>query len=505
MISQIKKYPKHKRSGGWIRERFKLDIVSIRRRVCKESYFEYVKTFWHEVVPETPVWNWHIRIMSQEIQKSAEYVFRMDPKPYDLVCNVPPGSTKSTVFSILPIGWLWARMPSCRFLNGSFDSDLSLDFGNKARRVIRSELYRETFPEIEIRDDQDTKGYFANYQGGERRSTSTGAAIIGRHAHIHSVDDPIDPRGVRSQADLMSANQWMVETLPSRCVSQAVTPLWLVMQRLAIDDPTGERLNRVGGVRCKHICLPAEISDEVSPKIFRNKYKDGLLDPNRLPRYILRTKKAELGEFGYAGQFEQRPIPISGGMFKVDKFIVGELPPPPSDFTAIWRWWDKAATKEKYGAFTSGVLMGITRSMKSPRYWVLHVERGRWDTWQRERVMKQTAEVDRVKYGKKYKIGLEQEPGSAGKDSATDSAQNLDGFIVKWEPATGDKFQRADPYSTQVNAGNVALAPGDWNRPYIEEAKYFGPLCKYKDQIDASSACYKKLAKRRVVIGAGGF
>lgn len=506
MLTSTKKYPKHGRSR-WEKPRnpFAIDKVALRRNICREDYYDFIREFWEEVIAEDPVWNWHIKVMAHEFQKLAEQVFSNKPKQYDLITNVPPGSTKSTVFSILSTPWCWSRMPSLRFLNGCFSGDLSLDLGNKARRVVKSDLYRETFPNIEISSDQDTKGYFSNTLKGERRATSTGADIVGRHAHIIGVDDPINPTGARSPADIIMANNWMTETLPSRCVSQSLTPIFIVMQRLAIDDPTGSRLERDAGVPVRHICLPAEISDNVKPRILRNKYKEGLLDPVRLPRSVLQTKRAELGNFGYSGQFEQRPVPLSGGMFQTNKIQI-LTPPPYAEFSYVIRWWDKAATSEGSGAYTSGVLMGIRlKATEVPRFWVLDVIRDRWDTFTRERMIRQTAEADAVIWKRKYIVGLEQEPGSGGKDSMLSTTWNLAGFKVISERATGDKFERADPYSVQVNAGNVALAPGIWNKPYLEEMKYFGPTCKYMDQMDASSGAFNKLARRRIKAGSAGF
>lgn len=135
-------------------------------------------------------------------------------------------------------------MLSFRTLGGSFDKDLSLEFGTKARRIVQSEHYQELFPEVVITSDQNAKSHFANTSGGVRYSTSTGASATGRHAHLIGVDDPINPRGIRSQAEVISANEWMRETLPSRCVDPNITVLMCVMQRLGIDDPTGERLSR---------------------------------------------------------------------------------------------------------------------------------------------------------------------------------------------------------------------------------------------------------------------
>ena len=73
----------------------------------------------------------------------------------------------------------------------------------------------------------------------------------------------------------------------------------------------------------------------------------------------------------------------------------------------------------------------------------------------------------------------------------------LAGFGVTTAPATGSKVVRADPYSSQVNAGNVKLLRGDWNRDYIEELRKF-PMGKHDDQVDASSAAFNKVLNRGI-------
>lgn len=494
------------------RNKIVIDKVAIRRRLWQACYWDFLQELWNEVIAETFLKNWHIKVMADEFQDSAELVFKMQPKECDKIFNVPPGSSKSSTLSLFSCPWTWTRMPSLRFLGVSWDADLSLDIGNKARRCIRSQLYQETFPEIVIAKDQDTKGFFANVFGGERRATSIGANIIGRHSHIHVVDDPLSPAGVRSEADIDTANKFLRETLPSRCVDQLVTPTLLVMQRLGVDDPTAERLGRRGGTPVKHFCFPAKLQDNVSPKKYRkkykyvSKYKDYYLDPKRISQKVLDNKIEELGSYGFAGQFEQRPVPISGGMFLWEK---GRLltPPPVSEFERVYRWWDKAATADGDSAYTAGVLMGVLKNPLSvPRFWILNSVRGRWDTHAREQVIKKTAEQDFAVWGKKLYIGLEQEPGSGGKDSALGTIYNLAGFRVIAERATGEKFDRAVPFSDQWNAGNVGIAKGGlWIPEFMEEIKYFGPGCKYLDQVDCCSAAFNKLFKRRLRVGAGGF
>jgi phage terminase large subunit-like protein len=60
---------------------------------------------------------------------------------------------------------------------------------------------------------------------------------------------------------------------------------------------------------------------------------------------------------------------------------------------------------------------------------------------------------------------------------------------VKTEKTTGSKELRADPLSSQLNAGNVKLVKGDWNKAFIEEFRKF-PRGKHDDIVDATSLAF---------------
>lgn len=171
------------------------------------------------------------------------------------------------------------------------------------------------------------------------------------------------------------------------------------------DEVMSEAELRQAATPVRLICLPAIASELVQPPELAEKYIDGLLDPKRLNRRTLRQKEAELGQFGFAGQYKQRPIPDTGGMFKTDQLKYSQR--PPDVFEALIRFWDKAGTADGDGACTAGVKMGRARRDVVPRFWVLDVCRGRWDSWEREKIIKQTA----IKDGKGVRIGVEQEPG----------------------------------------------------------------------------------------------
>ncbi|GAH74836.1 unnamed protein product [marine sediment metagenome] len=127
--------------------------------------------------------------------------------------------------------------------------------------------------------------------------------------------------------------------------------------------------------------------------------------------------------------------------------------------------------------------------MKDKTYIIDDVVRGQWSSGKREERIKQTAEMD----GKHVSVWVEQEPGSGGKESAEATIKNLAGFIIKAERVTGAKEVRAEPYSIQVEAGNVSVLNKPWTKEFIDEHESF-PMGKYKDQVDGASGAFNKLA-----------
>jgi len=149
------------------------------------------------------------------------------------------------------------------------------------------------------------------------------------------------------------------------------------------------------------------------------------------------------------------------------------------------------------GAYTVGCLMGVTMEIV---YWVLDIIRVQVDSAIREKLILQTAKND----GKLVYVGIEQEPGSGGKESAEGTARRLSGYhtrIVRPTGSQGSKVIRADPFSTQVNMGNVYLIEGaPWIEEFISELTYF-PVGKYADQVDAASGAFTILSKARLRVG----
>jgi predicted phage terminase large subunit-like protein len=459
--------------------------------ITKESFFEFVKEFWPVIVTEPLKINWHIEYLCYELQLVAERVFKMEPREYDLIINISPGSSKSTLCSQLFPAWCWARAAWIRTISASFEHRLSLNFSRKSRDCITSEKYQLCFPHVKLKDDQNNKGFYETTEKGDRLAISSGGTVIGAHAHFIIIDDPINPKAAVSEAERLEINRWMKEDLPSRKVDKAVTPMILIMQRLHQDDPTQQLLDRADGDNpVKHICIPADDSFDIKPAKLRRRYVNGLMDPVRLGKKVLLEQKKQLGEYGFAGQYGQSPVPKEGGMFKVERIHIDV---PPTYWVSKVRYWDKAGS-EGHGAFTVGLLMARD---KRERFWVLDVIREQVDTFRREEIIKQTAKLD----GLSVVIGIEQEPGSGGKESAQRTIQGLSGFRIRVDRPVGDKILRADPYSTAVNAENVYVPPDKpWVQAYLEELRFF-PFGKFKDQVDASSGAFSLISNAKRMLG----
>jgi predicted phage terminase large subunit-like protein len=468
----------------------KYDEAELLSSIVRESFYEFVLEFWSTIVPETFIDNWHIKYLCDELQTVCVNVFRGYKKIYDLLINISPGTTKSTLCSIMCPGWIWLKMASARIIGASYAQQLAMELSRKNRDVIQSPKY-QSISDVRLKADQNAKSFFMNNHGGMRLGVGTGG-VAGFHAHFIFVDDPVDPNKAISEAEIKAANAWMGGTLSQRKVDQTMTPMILVMQRLHENDPTGDLLERAksGGMSIKHICIPAELTKDVSPVELREYYKDGLMDPVRLPRDVLKEKMAT-GQFYFAGQFLQSPVPPSGGMFKVDRITIEE---PSAKMKTVVRYWDKAATKDD-GAYSAGTKVGVD---VNGVIWILDCVRGQWESARRENTIKQTAQVD----GLDVEIGVEQEPGSGGKESAQGTIRvTLVGYRVFADRPTGDKVYRADPFSVQVNNGNVKMKPGPWNADFLNEMRFF-PFSKYKDQVDSASGAFARIAKPKFYAGS---
>ncbi len=342
----------------------RLDPDQALGQLCKRRFYRFFLEFWETIEAVELIPNWHIEYICDQLQEVYEIWARKESQD-DVLINVPPGSSKSTIVTQLFPAWLWVKNKSIRVISSSYAGDLATAHAVKTRDCLKSDKFQRCYPGlIEFKADTDGKTHYKNTAMGERFTTSTGGRVTGLHGDFILIDDPINPEEAASLAELKTASRFTSTTLSTRVTDKDRTVSIMVMQRLHESDPAGDWLSKSP---LRHICLPGEITEggnhNIRPAELIDRYKDGLLDPRRLGRAALAKLKTKLGSYGYAGQIGQRPAPEGGGIWQ--KWFV-PIPdnafPAPEDMEDYGTDWDTAYTdkqKNDASAFcTSGKIAG---------------------------------------------------------------------------------------------------------------------------------------------------
>lgn len=421
---------------------------------------------WLELVTPAYQWRWnylvHIRqhldmITSGQINR--------------LMLFVPPRHGKSSMVTVRYPVWRMERQPDLRVIVGAYNQTLVNRFSRQARRIAQSRF--ELDPERYAVEEWQTQA------GGTFRAVGVGGGVTGQGGDLIIIDDPVKSREeAESETYRQQVEDWYTDDLFTRREPGAA--IILIMTRWHEDDLAGRILASEDGPNWTVVKLPAE-AEEHDPL---GRQVGEALCPQRYDLDALAEIKTVLRN-SYFALFQQRPTAKEGEMFKRAWFKIIKASPAAAERV---RYWDKAGT-EGGGAFTCGALMARG---DNKRFCVEDVRRGQWSAGEREKIIRQTAELDKARFGR-VEVVVEQEPGSGGKESAESTILNLAGFRVSADKVTGDKVIRAEPFAAQCEAGNVDLLEGDWNAGYLDRLAAF-PMGKYKDDVDASSGAFNKLA-----------
>ena len=346
-------------TAGEMRAHFEEEVqLREEAELLAANYYEFVKAAWPTIEPHTPFKdNWHI----PAICEALTWVSTGDVKRLQIW--VPPGSMKSILASILWPAWEWATRPWLRYITGSYDEALGLDFAVKARDVVLSEWYQRRWT-LAIRDDANQKGDYVTTAGGRRYVTSPDGGVTGRHAHRIVIDDPLKPLEIASATKLEKANKWYSGTLATRAADPGELVEVIIMQRLHMNDLAGYALQYYDDWEI--VCLP-ERYERTHP--FRwsrdqRRAEGELLWPARVGERENKVRAAKLGAHEAAGQLQQRPSAREGDLLKradwryFDRKRFDEKPQS-FEFTQIISSWDTAFKDKTSSDFVVGQVWGI--------------------------------------------------------------------------------------------------------------------------------------------------
>lgn len=423
--------------------------------------------------------NWHIDAVCDHLEAVT------DGRINRLLINVPPGSMKSLLVSVMWQAWEWGPkgLHSLRYLTTSFNEIPVKRDTRKTRDLILSDWYQSLWPEVKLTRTAELS--FANSGTGTREGVAFGSLTSQRGDRL-ILDDPHSTETAESETERQNTTRKFREGAINRLNDQERSAIVVIMQRLHEDDIAGviQKL----GMGYVHLMLPLEFEPdrrcetEIGFKDPRT-YEGELLDPARMPRETVDKLRRDTTEYAYAGQYQQRPAPREGGIFKRHWFET--VPAAPAGALKV-RAWDLAATKSSAAAYTAGLRLSVLNGT----YYIEDVVRERGSPADVERLIKRVAIAD----GLGCRISIPQDPGQAGKSQVAAFAKLLAGFNCRFSPETGDKQSRALPVSAQAEIGNVKLVKGNWNAAFLEEITSF-PSGTYKDQTDALSRAFADLLR----------
>jgi predicted phage terminase large subunit-like protein len=211
------------------------------------------------------------------------------------------------------------------------------------------------------------------------------------------------------------------------------------------------------------------------------------LCPGRFSLAALRELRRDVGEIGWAAEYQGVPRPAGGSVFKREWFEVVE--DYPRDAPVV-RYWDLAGSEVNSRSpdpdWSTGLKMCRTREGV---YYITNVRRARERPLGVERFVTATAAMD----GPDTPIWIEQEGGSSGATVIDNYVRRLlAGYAVRADKVANDKMTRAMPFIAQCEAGNVKLVRGDWVQDFLDELETF-PNGAHDDQVDTASGAYRKL------------
>ena len=416
--------------------------------------------------------NWHIEVIADALEKCRTGKIKR------LVINVPPRSLKSHCVAISFVAFLLGHNPSEKVICASYAQDLAEKHSLDCRTLMMSKLYQRAF-KTRISKDKNTSAEFTTEQRGFRLATSVGGTLTGRGANYLIIDDPHKPEEAVSDARRQTGVDWFNHTLRSRLNSQNDGCIIVIMQRLHEDDLVGH-ITEQGGWEV--LSFPAIAEEDESytvntlhgERTYQRKVGEAL-HPERQSLESLAEMRSQIGEYNFAGQYQQRPSPLGGGMIKQEwfkEYLPSELP---DKFDMTIQSWDTANKATELSDYSVCTTWGIRKN----DMFLLDVHRAKLEYPALKRAVHAHAERYRpntiIIEDKVSGMSLIQELREERLHGVTAFQSNL------------DKIMRMHSASSSLEGGLIHLPEkADWRGVFLQEVVTF-PRGRHDDQVDSMS------------------
>ncbi len=431
--------------------------------------------------------NWHIDIICYELKQIIE------GKNNRAIINIPPRYMKSIICSVALPAFILGHNPKATIIAVSYSDDLAEKFALDCRKIIESNWYQEIFPATKLSKKRKSVSDFETTKNGGRYSTSVQGTLTGRGADYIIIDDPIKPIDANSDTIRAKTNNWYGSTLYSRLNDKKNGKIIVIMQRLHENDFTGYLLNTDDSFKLIKIQGIAEKNEVWNMKdYFGNikiitREKGVALHPQRDGINKLLEAKKTMGELVFAGQYQQSPRPLEGGVIKRrwlnfynPKELFEQIKNGDIVIKNIIQSWDTANKIEEHNDYSVCITMLVDSDDK--RY-VVGCYREKLEFPFLEQKIRDKYEYIKEKYQKPVEILIEDR--ASGTQLIQTLQRKLNIIAIKPEH---DKKTRLITASASIETGKV-MFPND-NPPWyldMEKELLIFPNGKHDDICDALS------------------
>jgi predicted phage terminase large subunit-like protein len=441
--------------------------------LLRNDFYGFIERSFYELNADTIfLHNWHIELIASELEACRRGETRR------LIINVPPRSLKSHCASVAFPAYLLGHNPSAQIICASYGQDLANKLALDCRSLMGSGWYRSLFP-TRLSGQRQAVSEFMTDAKGFRLATSVGGVLTGRGGDFMIIDDPLKPDEAVSETQRNAVNDWYQHTLYSRLNNKDTGCIVIIMQRLHEDDLVGHVLQQG---QWRVLSFPAiAVEDEThaiktpyGTHTVRRRVGEAL-HPERESLEVLNTIRSTQGEYNFAGQYQQSPAPLGGGMVKTAWFKTYKVGEEPAKFDLIFQSWDTAVKANELSDYS----VCTTWGKKEKNLYLLHVLRRRMEYPDLKRAVR-----ERAKNFKASTILIEDK--SSGAQLIQELLREGLHAITRYEPKL-EKVMRLHSVTSTIENGFVYLPDkAEWLGEYLHEMTSF-PKGKFDDQCDSTS------------------
>jgi len=457
--------------------------TSERLTFFRSDFSTFIDASFRELNPDAEfLANWHIEAIAAELERCRQ------GENTRLIINVPPRSLKSHCASVAFPAWLLGHKPSAQIICASYGQDLADKLALDCRSLMNSDWYRKVFP-TRLSAQRQAVSEFMTEAQGFRLATSVGGVLTGRGGDFIIIDDPLKPEEAVSETQRNAVNEWYEHTLYSRLNNKQTGCIIIIMQRLHEDDLVGHLLQQGGWKVLKFPAIAVEDETHVIRNCFgiRTVHRPSgqALHPERESLETLQKIRHILGEYKFAGQYQQEPAPLGGGMVKLAWFKAYKVGEQPAKFDLVFQSWDTAAKADELNSYS----VCTTWGKKDHNLYLLHVLRRRMEYPELKRAVLEQA----VRF---HAATILIEDKSSGIQLIQDLRHEGLRGVTGYAP-NGDKKMRMNSVTDILEAGLVYLPDeAHWLADYRRELAIF-PYVKFTDQSDSTSQALDWLKTNR--------